>query len=208
MQLVSKIVRADALRKSRFHTANGKLCLHPGEMLFATVSTVLRHATGRLLPIPWLTFPAVRYIKTLPSSTIVFEFGSGMSTSWYGKRFREVFAVEHDPEWFARIRDTVRDCANVHIALHEDRNSYVTAIDHTPHERFDMIVIDGAFRLDCLRHSLPRLKPNGVLVLDNTDVEAEILEELAKQPMTVRLIFPGYAAGILHPNETMVLISK
>lgn len=46
---------------------------------------------------------------------------------------------------------------------------YATAIDEFPDEYFDMVVVDGRVRPSCIMHSAPKIKPGGLLVLDNPD---------------------------------------
>ena len=182
MNPIARVWRGDELRRTRFHTVAGRLCLDPQQMTWALLTTVLRHATGRLLDLPWLTFPAIDFLKRLPRDLIIFEYGCGMSTSWYGRRFRQIHGVDDNPEWFRRVRAAVAGLTNVQISLETAAQRYITAIDRTPHERFDMVVIDGSHRLHCLRQALPRLRAGGVLVVDNTDVEPELVEEVRAHP--------------------------
>lgn len=46
---------------------------------------------------------------------------------------------------------------------------YVTQIDAFPNEYFDFILIDGRARPSCIKHSVPKVKVGGLLVLDNAD---------------------------------------
>jgi hypothetical protein len=54
---------------------------------------------------PWLTFPAIDYIKTILHPAMrVFEYGSGGSTLFWAKQAREVISVEHDHQWFELMK--------------------------------------------------------------------------------------------------------
>jgi predicted O-methyltransferase YrrM len=127
-----------------------------------------------------------------------------MSTSWYGRRFRQVYGVDANAEWFRRVKDAVSGLANVQVALETDPARYITAIDRTAHEQFDMIIVDGEHRLDCLRHALSKLRAGGVLVVDNTDVDPELVEEMRPRTTRESYVFPGYGPGAFHPWETRI----
>ncbi len=206
MNLISRVWRGDELRRTRFHTVAGGLCLDPQQMTRALLSTVLRHATGGLLDLPWLTFPAIDFLKRLPRDLTIFEYGCGMSTSWYGRRFREIYGVDDNPEWFRRVSEAVAGLANVQIALEIAPERYITAIDRTSHEQFDMVIVDGKHRLHCLRHALTKLRVGGVLVVDNTDAEPELVEEMRAHSPRESHRFPGYGPGAFHPWETRIWI--
>lgn len=56
-------------------------------------------------PVPWFTYPAIRYLKRLVRPDWrVLEYGSGNSTRWWAAHVAEVVAVEHDPAWAAALR--------------------------------------------------------------------------------------------------------
>lgn len=120
------------------------------------------------LPMPWLTYSAVHFIEARMKPTMrVFEFGAGNSTHWWARHSANVVAVEHNPEWFDRVAATLPQ--NAELLLKEIENGdYCQAAEQQP-ERFDLICIDGRERVDCARHSIDALKPDGVIVWDNTD---------------------------------------
>ncbi|HLI94422.1 MAG TPA: hypothetical protein VKU83_12450, partial [Puia sp.] len=43
------------------------------------------------------------------------------------------------------------------------------AIDVYPDSHFDVIIVDGRARPSCIKHALPKLKPGGWLLVDNSD---------------------------------------
>jgi predicted O-methyltransferase YrrM len=123
---------------------------------------------------PWLTADAIellqRYLK--PSMT-GFEWGSGRSTVWLSKRLRSLVSVEHDPIWFQRVSKWLRRAHvnNVDYRLLPTRpdNRYVAAICDFPEESFDFILVDGQCRSECLAAAVPKVKRDGLIVLDNAD---------------------------------------
>jgi hypothetical protein len=48
--------------------------------------------------------------------------------------------------------------------------SYVTQIDAFPDSYFDVVLVDGQARPSCIKHAYPKVKPGGMLILDNADV--------------------------------------
>jgi predicted O-methyltransferase YrrM len=98
----------------------------------------------------------------------VFEYGSGNSTLWWSRRTTRVVSCEHDKVWYDVMRDRLP--ANVEYKLVQLGNDgeYSSAIADRS-EQFDVIVIDGRDRVNCAKRSLSALKPDGVIVWDNSD---------------------------------------
>jgi predicted O-methyltransferase YrrM len=46
----------------------------------------------------------------------------------------------------------------------------VTQIDAFPDGAFDVVLVDGQARPSCLKHAYTKVKPGGMLILDNADV--------------------------------------
>lgn len=68
-------------------------------------STLLQQAVDAHGPVPWFTYPAIRFLAArVRPGWRVLEYGSGNSTRWWAARVREVVAVEHDPAWAARLQ--------------------------------------------------------------------------------------------------------
>lgn len=117
--------------------------------------------------IPWYTYPAIDYIRQLDlSDKRIFEYGSGYSTIFWSSRCKELTSVEHDEFWYQQIRDQLPDSVNYH--LEQDVEGYVNVINNSD-EKFDVVIIDGAYRYDCTVAALTNLKPSGFIILDNSD---------------------------------------
>jgi hypothetical protein len=148
---------------------------------------------------PWLSFAAIELIGNfITKEMAVFEFGGGGSTLYFAKRVAEVVTVEHDAEWFPMIGKSLKEngCSNWKGMLRpaEDGGdasasiadpdayisddaaykgkqfrSYASAIDTWADAHFDLVIVDGRARPSCLKHALGKIKPGGLLVLDNSD---------------------------------------
>ncbi len=161
-------------------------------------------AEGR--PLPWMNYPAIDFLaRHVRPNMSVFEYGCGHSTLWWAARVREVIACDHDREWVERIRP--RAPGNVtlrHVAL-EEGGEYSRVVAEHP-GRFDIVVIDGRDRVNCARHAVTGLKPEGVIVWDNTDREEYRpgIESLARAGFR-RVEFLGMVPTLNEKLETSVL---
>lgn len=118
-------------------------------------------------PLPWYTYPAIEYLEQLDlSDKSVFEYGSGNSTRYWASRCRTLVSVEDHPEWYARVRPQLPP--HVDYLLVQGPEQYAGAIRRYPN-RFDVIIIDGNYRLECARVALDALAPGGFIILDNSD---------------------------------------
>ena len=77
----------------------------------------------------------------------MFEWGCGNSTIWWSRHVRRVVAVEDNAEWFNMVRERVPE--NVDLRFAQDHDAYVSALESAG-ERFDLIVVDGSHRTDCV----------------------------------------------------------
>lgn len=126
-------------------------------------------ATSDGEPLPWITYPALRFLEPrLSGSMSVFEYGAGNSTLWWAARVASVESCEHDREWFERTRERLPSNARVtHHALETDGAYSRAAV--ASGRRYDIIVIDGRDRIHCARNCLPALEDNGVILWDNSE---------------------------------------
>lgn len=124
------------------------------------------------LPLPWMTYPAICYLKQIDfSSKSVFEYGAGSSTRFWSSRAKRIVSVEHNPEWTTKIRSWA--LPNVEL-IHAVGEAYVAAVERTaPH---DVIVIDGRWRYDCAMRCLHALSRTGMVILDNSERYPAITE--------------------------------
>jgi hypothetical protein len=164
--------------------------------------------------LPWLTKSAVRFLDDFVVEGIrVFEFGSGASTVYFSKKGVKLYSIEHDLQWFEKVKQTISETnSNVELVLIEpkkidlgqtekvirsgkdprfinyDYKVYSEAILRFPQECFDLLLIDGRVRIECLNNSISRLKVGGILIFDNSD-RYELSE-------------------ILVPNQFQLILSK
>ena len=129
----------------------------------------------------------------------VFEYGTGGSTLFFADRVRSVVSVENDATWAASLQQILSDenNSNVELRLAEgspladnemarpedpdfshsgsrhynrfDFSPYVSVIDEYPDATFDLVLVDGRARAACLHRAAPKVRPGGMLILDNSD---------------------------------------
>jgi hypothetical protein len=130
-------------------------------------SSVDRHGN----PLPWYTYSAIEYLETLDVSECrVFEYGAGNSSLYWAARARTVTSVEDDMQWYERLRAGARP--NQTLLLAPERGAYVAAVGNEG-VAYDVIVIDGSHRAECARVAIEHLAPGGLVVVDNSDWEAQ-----------------------------------
>lgn len=140
-----------------------------------------------------------RHLAALGGKGRVFEWGSGGSTLFFARRAAEVTAVENDAEWAETVRKACaeRNLPHVTVACHgadEARppvefdaadpaqyysgsavyqghifRTYAEHIGSQPDAHLDLVVVDGRVRPACLRLGMAKVKPGGLLVLDNAE---------------------------------------
>lgn len=146
---------------------------------------------------PWIAFESKEWLGDyLTRNMIVFEYSSGGSTIFFSKWVKKLISVEHDPMWYQHISDTLnrKNISNVEYLLLEPHftpdgksdftdphsfasreypnmsfEAYVKSIDAFPDKSFDLVFIDGRARPSCIYHALDKVRPGGVLMLDNSE---------------------------------------
>ena len=160
-------------------------------------------------PIPWVTYSFIDFVTSrLNKHQTVLEFGSGYSTLFYCKHVKQVYAVEHDMEWYREILKTRPTNANItHVAL--DYGGYYAAFASSLNLTFDIIIVDGRDRVNCLKQSVNCLSATGVMVLDDSE-RAEYLEGLnfLIERGFKKIDFWGIAPGIFFKKCTTLFYKE
>jgi len=116
-------------------------------------------------PIPWVTYPFIEFIEgRLKNNLEVFEYGSGNSTFWYAKRVKYVTSVEHDRDWYEKIKSNLPE--NVSLFYKElvyggDYSRFILF----QNKKFNIVSIDGRDRVNCIIHSINAITEDGIIIL-------------------------------------------
>lgn len=218
MYLIKKLWTADETRKTRLHTSNGKLVLS-FDMTASLWTTLRRLSVSKYPELPWITYPAIRYLDKRLTGRRVFEYGGGTSTAWYAARARSVTTVENNTTWFEYLQKKTIKLPNVELILEANNVKFPETI-YNSDGRFDVIVVDSQpfskegepvstddFRVRCLRAAIKKAASNCLFIIDNTDICSNLSEEIdGLFPTRQKLRLAGWVPGILHPNETTIVL--
>lgn len=137
--------------------------------------------------VPWITFNARKWLdRILTTEMSVFEWGSGGSTLYFAKRCGVLVSVEHDPVWFEKVASKLEGLTNLTYKLIEPHRGpgyrssdnlykglsfekYCKYILNFPDNSFDLVVVDGRARNNCIKPALSKIKQEGFLMLDNSE---------------------------------------
>ena len=183
------------------------------------------------LDLPWWVFAATERTGQFLAErkAVAFEYGAGASTMWLARRCHEVHSVEHDALFFSTLKPLLTTYQNVRLHLCEPRHGrpgaeivapshrrgfesldfadYVQSISK-PKMKFDLIVIDGRARSSCLITALDYLKPQGLILFDNSNrIEYRYtLDAVCQTNRQIRRIrIRGLAPALPYPSETTLL---
>jgi hypothetical protein len=181
---------------------------------------------------PWWTVAARKKVDNFlrnRTDARVFEWGSGASTVWLSKRAAQVISVEHDERWLSTVREHVAHFPNItliHVRVERssepeaiasdkrgwrgfDFRSYVSAIDSVA-GNFDLIIIDGRCRAECLARARRRVKSDGLIVFDNSNrpryqaaIRSSALHARRTGPLALCLPYPDFTT-LLSPSPEVL----
>ncbi|MDT9593798.1 class I SAM-dependent methyltransferase [Nocardioides zeae] len=180
--------------------------------------------------VPWWTFDAADavadFLAARPGARAL-EWGSGASTVWLAARCGEVVSIEHDAAWATSMARVLPDNASLRVVPPVDLRTrlsrdvvpsskrgfegldfadYVAEVDHVPGD-FDVVVVDGRAREACLRRAVERLRPGGMVVVDNVErarYRAAIDEVCGRHDVTVTWT-RGRTPTLPYPTATALL---
>lgn len=118
--------------------------------------------------LPWMNYPVINFLENrLTKAHDLFEFGSGYSTRFYASLVRSVTSVEYDAAWCKRVAAELP--ANVEL-IHQpaDLDGEYCRVIHRNQKQYDVVVVDGYDRNNCIYQTLSCLKDSGVIVLDDS----------------------------------------
>ncbi len=125
--------------------------------------------TKENLPLPWVTYSFIDFIgERLNKKMNLFEFGAGNSTFWYAKKVKSVYSVENDIEWFNHIKDKLPS----NVFIYHQELEYGGTYGNFPKildKKFNIIIIDGRDRVNCMKNAINNLTNDGIIILDDAE---------------------------------------
>lgn len=127
---------------------------------------------GNSLPIPWFTYSSIFFLdERLNNNLKVFEYGSGNSTLWFSDRVNFINSIEHDNHWYKTVTKSLKrsNVKVIYVPL-SDVTKYINSCNQT-NLKYDIIIIDGRHRVECIKSSIESLSITGIIILDNSNRE-------------------------------------
>lgn len=134
---------------------------------------------------PWLTARANELLPgLLKPDDIGMEFGSGRSTLWLAQRVFSVTSVEDNLEWYDKghaciLELGLKNVKLIHAAVPEvawtpegldiAAPGYLAPIEDLAPSSLDFALIDGACRSQTAARMMSRIRPGGILIIDNAN---------------------------------------
>lgn len=156
-------------------------------------------------PLPWVTYGFIDFISERLNKTMdIFEYGSGNSTLWYAQKVNSVASVEHDRSWFEKIKNSMPNNVNIYyqeLIYNGEYSTFSTKLD----KKFDIVIVDGRDRVNCIKNAINSIKEDGVIVLDDSERESYLdginflLENNFK-----KIDFWGISPGLFYKKNTTI----
>lgn len=119
-------------------------------------------------PLPWINYPLIGILEErLKRSMRVFEYGCGYSSLFFAGRVASVVSVEHSAEWAELVNEAAADLdGDLSVRLAEAGQDYINS--PADDEPYDLILVDGLDRDQCLAVAAGCLSERGVILLDDS----------------------------------------
>ena len=157
-------------------------------------------ADGR--PAPWFNYSFLDFLTPrLNSEMSIFEYGLGNSTLYFNRISTHCFGVEHDKSWYEKVVGDHFSKENYFLC---DEEEYVNSIQNK-NRKFDIIIVDGKLRNECLLKAISFLSDAGVVILDDSErQEYEVSIHEIKSKGYKELKISGLKALGRHYSSTSV----
>lgn len=136
---------------------------------------------------PWMCPGTIRFCqKHFADASCALEFGSGRSTRWFASLAKQLTSVEHSAEWYPQVQKQLQQAGITNVdyrflplshpeseperATYDPTPDYVLVADTFPDASLDFVIVDGHYRTNCIRHSIPKIRPGGYLLIDDINL--------------------------------------
>ena len=156
-------------------------------------------------PIPWWTYSSIYFLdKRIKKGMNIFEFGSGNSTLWFASKGCFLNTYEHNLNWYNYLKDKLPSNVNYNYCPLEKNGDYCKSITRQ-NNKFDIVIVDGRDRVNCMLNSINYLTEKGVLICDNSDRNYyEVGFKYLKRNGFKRLEFYGHSPINIKSTETSI----
>jgi hypothetical protein len=121
---------------------------------------------------PWWIKESIDFLdRQLTDTFVAYEWGSGGSTPWLAQRVHSLVSLENDEGWYEFMLPYVEPFVNTILVYLSLGRGYADHIRQYPDEYFDFIEVDGPQRELCVPNAIGKLKPGGIFLLDDSQLE-------------------------------------
>ena len=152
---------------------------------------------------PMYTYPCYEYLNSMNwEGADVFEYGTGFSTIWWKNHGANIYGVEHNKNWYEKINGKELGYITLENSVHNYPHS-INIFD----KQFDVIVIDGLVRYQCVAPALKNLKSGGIIIFDNSDWHSNTKELLDTKDL-IPIHFHGFKPTHVDSQTTSIYMHK
>lgn len=154
-------------------------------------------------PLPWFSYPSIEYLQQFDlKDKTVFEWGSGNSSLFFADRCKFVTSVESDEIWYRFVKNNSRP--NQDVMFITNREEYVSAMKRP----YDIVIIDGNFRRDCVSKSLNNLQAAQMIIFDNSNWYVESCGQIRELRDFIQIDFFGMAPLVHYAISTTIFLRR
>ena len=130
---------------------------------------------------PWINYVVIQFLHHyLKPDMRVLEFGAGGSSVFFLKKKVKLFSIEHENSWIKEVHEILSPkhlknwiphymkSSNPNQQVPEPKD-YLSKIETIDNSSIEIALIDGRNRVECIKKSMPKIKPGGCIILDNSD---------------------------------------
>lgn len=161
--------------------------------------------------LPWYNYTFIKFLTPrLTSDLQIFEYGAGNSTIWYAQKVKFIKAVENDAHWVAFLQTRLPKNAEVvfkslNNQAYQNEIKIGFSLSDQVKPTYDIVVVDGRRRNDCVMMSVDYLSEKGVLILDNSErTDYQPAKDFMKEKGFKSLDFEGIAPITAHNTCTTI----
>ena len=119
--------------------------------------------------LPWMNYSIISFFEErITKEHSLFEYGSGYSTAFYSKLAKNVTSIEHDQEWYNLTIKKIPENSSLIFTAEDTDGDYCRSIIKLD-KTFDIIIVDGKDRVNCIKQCVNSLSNRGVLLLDDSN---------------------------------------
>ena len=160
------------------------------------------------LLIPWMNLSVINFLQDkLNEEQHVLEFGGGSSTLFFSRFCKSVTTIEHNLQWYKVLVDKKPENCNLFLAENKEKYINFTSFLFLENRKWDVIVIDGMHRVECIKSLDKWISDSGVVIVDDSSRASlsEAIQSKLNDKRWKKIKFVGLCNGSHRLEETSIL---